>query len=388
MVELSRRFLISAAASLSFVKAARAAEINTKLQSQQPSACLGAVLPLTGIYALQGNEVLRGIQLAIEALNATGGLMGAPVELALEDMPTQTSAAIAVNQLISDNKVNILLGSGSSALSYPATAAAELAQVPFIELTSPAAGIMNRGFKFLLRTGPDTSMIGQLAAQTIKTRYAGKKLGLLFNTGATAGAIAAATITALGAEKQPIRLSIAYPEDVADLFAQAGRMMRAGVEVLIHAAGPDDTLALFEAMQNLHWKPAGLLGCGDGYALRDTQEALGAALDGTMVIAAPFYPGEAATIEASYEAKYGTKPRSADSCTAFVGTKLVFDTLKTVKGDPSRLIGAMRQLHLPQGTLANGFGAVFDGNGQNTASFVTLQSWQAGCLTPIEGVKG
>lgn len=383
MVELSRRFFVSAAAALSFVKAARATDLNTNPSPPEASTCLGATLPLTGIYALQGDEVLRGIQLAIEATNATGGLMGAPIKLALENMPTQMAASGAVNNLISSDKVNIIFGSGSSALSYPATAAAELAQVPFIELNAPADGILNRGFKFLLRTGPNTSMVGQLAAQTINTRYAGKRLGLLFNTGATAGAIAAATIAALGAEKQPIRLAIAYPEDAADLVAQVGRMISAGVEVLLHAAGPDDTLALFEAMQSLNWKPAGLIGCGDGYTLRDTQFALGAALDGTMVIAAPFYPSQASNIESAYEAKYGTQPRSADSCTAFVGAKLVLDTLNAVKGDSSKLIGAMRQLHLPPGALANGFGAAFDGNGQNTASFVTLQNWQAGRLTPV-----
>lgn len=385
MVNLSRRFLVCAAASLGFAGVGRADDVSTKAapsQKQQP--CLGAVLPLAGIYALQGDEVWRGIQLAVDTVNAAGGVAGAPVTVALEAMPTQASAAAAVNELISDKGANILFGSGDSALSYVATASAELAQVPFIELTASADGIVNRGFKFLLRTGPDTGMIGLLAAQTIKNRYAGRRLGLLFNAGATAGAIAAATIAALGATKLPITLAIAYPEDAGDLLAQTGRMMRAGVEVLLHAAGPDDTLALFQAMQSLSWRPPVLIGCGTGYKMRDTQIALGAALNGTLVIAAPFYPGQAATIAKDYEARYGIKPRSADSCTAYVGAKLVLDTLNAVKGDPSALLGAMRQLALPLGALANGFGVAFNDAGQNTASFVTLQSWQADGLMPTQ----
>lgn len=383
MVGLSRRFLVCAAASLSFAKASRADTLSVTSSSQPALACLGVSLPLTGPYGLQGDEVLRGVQLAVDAVNLKGGVAGRSITPAVANMPSQSSAAQAVGQLIAADGVNILFGSGNSDLSYPATAAAELAQVPFIELTALADGITNRGFKFLLRTGPDTSMIGQLAAQTVKTRVGNRRLGLLFNTGATAGAIAAATITSLQANAQKITLSIAYPEDAADLLTQAGRMMRAGVEVLFHAAGPDDTLALFQAMRTLNWRPAALIGCGEGYGLRDTQIALGAALDGTLVIAAPFYPGQAADIAMAYEARYGVPPRSAESCTAYVGAKLALDTLNTVKGDPTQLLSALRQLHLPPGALANGFGVAFNEAGQNTASFVTLQRWQNGALRPV-----
>lgn len=383
MANLSRRFLVCAAASLSFAKKGWAGDVNTKSVSAQTSSpCLGAALPLTGLYALQGDEVWRGIQLAVEDVNAAGGIAGGPIKLTLQNMPLQPTAAAAVNGLISQDNVNILLGSGSSTLSYPATAAAELAQVPFIELSAPADGIMNRGFKFLLRTGPNTSMIGQLAASTIATRYAKRRVGLLFNTGATAGAVAAAAITALRAQNLPITLSIAYPEGVADLFDQVGRMMRAGVEVLVHAASLDDTLALFQAMRTLNWRPSALIGCGAGYELRDTQAALGAVLDGTLVIAAPFYPGDSAKLAKAYEARYAVPPRSAESCTSYVGAKLVFDTLNAIKGNSSGLLAAMRQLNLPRGALANGFGAVFDENGQNSASFVTLQNWSGGVLVP------
>lgn len=383
MVKLSRRLFVGTVASLSLIKAGRAEDVGTKPISSKPLASMGVVLPMTGVYALQGDEVWRGIELAAAAVNAAGGVAGNPITLNLGNVQTQVAAAAAVNELISNDSVNVLFGSGNSALSYPASAAAELAQVPFIELTSQADGLMSRGFKYLIRTGPDTSMVGQLAAKTIKDRYAGRRLGLLFNTGATAGAVAAATIAALGAENQPVSLSIAYPEDTSDLMAQAGRMMRAGVEVLFHAAGPDDTLALFDAMQTLNWRPAVLIGSGVGYELRDTQIALGAVLDGVFVIAAPFYPETAVDIARAYEALYGVKPRSAESCTAYVGAKLVFDTLNTVKGDPSALLGAMRQLNLPRGTLANGFGASFSPNGQNTASFVTLQNWRFGRLIPV-----
>ena len=377
-----RRKLLGAAAALSLTGQARAASPGGQGSATTSAPQFGAALPLTGTYALEGDEALRGIQLAIDAVNATGGIAGKPIAFAQADMQSQPGAAAAVNGLISGQQVNILLGSGTSALSYPASAAAELAQLPFIELTAPADGIMTRGFKFLLRTCPTSTMAGTLAANTIKARFTGRNLGLLFNTGATGGAIAAAVISALNAAKLPITLAAGYPEDAVDLSNQAGRMMRAKVDVLLHAAGPDDSLALFQALKSLNWRPASLIGCGTGYGLRDTHIALGAALNGTLVIAAPFFPGPAKQIADAYAARYIVPPRSAESCTAYVGAKLVFDTLNTAGGDPAKLLAAMRKLNLATGVLLNGFGASFDGTGQNTASFVTLQRWKNGALVP------
>lgn len=381
MASLSRRSLLGAAASLSL--GAKSIAAGTKDPQHAPSAPLfGAALPLTGAYALEGDEVLRGIQLAIDTVNAQGGIAGKPITLAQADMPIQAAAGAAVNGLINDTHANLLFGSGTSALSYPASAAAELAQTPFIELSAPADGLMNRGFKFLLRTGPTTSMAGDLAASTIQARFAGRKLGLLFNTGATGGAIAAAAISALRNAKLPIALAAGYPEDASGLYEQAGRMMRAKVDVLLHAAGPDDVLALFQAMRELDWRPSALVGCGTGYGLRDSAQAIGAALDNTLVIAAPFYPAAAQSIAEAYAARFGVPPRSAESCTAYIGAKLTFDTLNAAGADPSKLLAALRKLNLPQGALANGFGASFDDNGQNKASFMTLQSWKDGTLMP------
>ncbi len=381
---IHRRTLLAAAAMLGLAGPGRAASPTSKTSSPAPGPQFGAALPLSGPYALEGDETLRGIQLAIDVVNAGGGIAGAPVALAQADMPAQPGAAGAVNWLISSHNVNILLGSGASALSYPATAAAELAQTPFIELTAMADGIMTRGFKYLLRTCPTTGMAGKLAASTIQAHFTGRELGLLFNTGAGAGAIAAAVTAALNAARLPITLSAGYPEDAVDLSEQAERMMRAKVDVLLHAAGPNDSLALFQAMKGLNWRPATLIGLGNGYELRDTQAAIGGALNGTLVIAAPFFPGPAQQIADAYAARYAVPPRSAESCTAYVGAKLVFDTLNTVGADPTKLLNAMRKLNLAPGLLLNGFGARFDASGQNTASFVTLQRWKDGALVAAQ----
>jgi branched-chain amino acid transport system substrate-binding protein len=362
-----RRILATAGATL----AARLAGAANP-QPKPASALVGAVLPLSGDLALPGDECLRGIQLAANA-----------IPLVVADAIDQSHTPAAVNALITSSHANILLGTGDSDLCYPGSAAAELAQLPYIELNAPADGITTRGFKFLLRTGPTTSMISALAISTLLTRFKGQKIGLLFNTGATAGAIAGPVLAAMAAAKTPPELAIGYSEDVMDLYDSTGRLMRAGAQVVLHAAGPADALAFFAAMAEQNWRPRQILGCGAGYALAENAAALGTDLDGTLVIAAPFYPASAAAIATAYTARFGTPPRSPDSLSAYVGAKLVFDTLNAAGGDPTKLLDALRKTNLPSGSLANGWGVAFDHTGQNSLASVALPQWRGGRLVPV-----
>ena len=372
MPHLNRRALLAVTGTALAGRLARAAD---NPPPPSPRAAIGAAVPLSGRLALIGDECQRGITLAAAAVNEAGGIAGQPVNLTVADTRDQDHAADAINFLIGTGHAGMILSAGASDICYPASAAAELAQVPFIELTAPAAGLTARGFKFLLRSGPTTDMIAALAVSTIQARFPGRKIGLLFNTGATGGAIAGAAIRALKAASTPPLLVIGYGTDEADLTEPAGRLMRARADIVLHAAGAADTLAFFAALHGAGWRPEAVLGCGDGYGLRENAQALGAAFEGTLIIAAPFYPPSAAGIEQAYWDRYGMAPRSAESLTAYVGAKFVLDTLAAVQVDATKLLDALRRADIPAGGLANGFGVAFDRTGQNLRSTVTLQKW-------------
>jgi branched-chain amino acid transport system substrate-binding protein len=92
-----------------FVITARAAD-NVKI---------GLDNPLTGTFAAVGKNELIGAQLAVEQMNAKGGILGRQVELLVEDS-TSGEAAVAVqkaNKLIERDKVDFLLGNINSALA-------------------------------------------------------------------------------------------------------------------------------------------------------------------------------------------------------------------------------------------------------------------------------
>ena len=88
---------------------------------------IGLDNPLTGTYAANGKNELTGCQLAVEQINAKGGILGRQVELIVEDS-TSGDAGTAVqkaHKLIERDKVSFLLGNMNSAL------AAAMAQVSF-----------------------------------------------------------------------------------------------------------------------------------------------------------------------------------------------------------------------------------------------------------------
>jgi branched-chain amino acid transport system substrate-binding protein len=85
----------------------------------EESVKLGLDNPLTGTYAATGKNELTGCQLAIEQINAKGGILGRPAELLIEDS-SSGDAGIAVQKarkLIDRDKVSFLLGNVNSGLS-------------------------------------------------------------------------------------------------------------------------------------------------------------------------------------------------------------------------------------------------------------------------------
>src|SRR5271168_3290654 len=108
---LLRAGLVVGAAQVAspFVWRARAAD----------SVKIGVDNTLTGTYAALGKNELVGNQLAVDQINAKGGVLGRPVELIVEDS-TSGDAGTAVQKarkLIDRDKIDFLLGNTNSALS-------------------------------------------------------------------------------------------------------------------------------------------------------------------------------------------------------------------------------------------------------------------------------
>jgi branched-chain amino acid transport system substrate-binding protein len=113
---MQRRSVIKAAAGASLLQLAPPFIIPAR---SADTVRIGLDNPLTGTYAAVGKNELIGCELAVEQINAKGGILGRQVELLVEDS-TSGDAGTAVQKarkLIERDKVNFLLGNVNSALS-------------------------------------------------------------------------------------------------------------------------------------------------------------------------------------------------------------------------------------------------------------------------------
>ena len=98
---------------------------------------IGFFMSITGRDASFGEVSLNGARLAVEELNAAGGVLGRPVELVVEDdRSVAGESATAAKKLIARDHAVVLIGECSSARTLEAAPIAQAAGIPLI---TPAA---------------------------------------------------------------------------------------------------------------------------------------------------------------------------------------------------------------------------------------------------------
>ena len=112
---------------------------------------VGASLPLTGEFSEPGKAARQGYEVWEAMVNESGGLIdGRPVEMVIKDDQSNQNTIVAdYNALISQDQVDLLLGTFSSLLNLPASAVAERNRMLFVEPAGGAPELFDRGFRFL-----------------------------------------------------------------------------------------------------------------------------------------------------------------------------------------------------------------------------------------------
>jgi branched-chain amino acid transport system substrate-binding protein len=103
----------------SFFAAIVIAGVSSPVCAAEPIV-IGSINPLTGTNAVQGLDMKRGEQLALEEINAAGGICGRPLKIIWEDTESSAKGGMdAVHKLVEINKVPLILGAYSSGISLP-----------------------------------------------------------------------------------------------------------------------------------------------------------------------------------------------------------------------------------------------------------------------------
>jgi branched-chain amino acid transport system substrate-binding protein len=110
---------------------------------------IGVSLPLTGEFSQPGKAAQQGYEVWVDTVNEEGGLLGRQVELIVRDDASDQNTVVAdYNALIQREDVDLLLGTFSSLLNLPASAAAERNRMLYVEPAGGAPEIFERDFQY------------------------------------------------------------------------------------------------------------------------------------------------------------------------------------------------------------------------------------------------
>lgn len=148
---VSRRLVLQAGAAASALGAPGL------LLAQPRSIKVGLVHPVSGGLAYSGGQGRLGCQLAIDEINAAGGIKsmgGARLEAALADSQSRPEVGVSEVERLHQEGVAAYVGCFSSAIALPATQAAAKYNTPFMIDVGVSDNIVNRGLKNVFRLAP------------------------------------------------------------------------------------------------------------------------------------------------------------------------------------------------------------------------------------------
>jgi branched-chain amino acid transport system substrate-binding protein len=144
----------------------------TATLSAQETIKLGEFASLTGKEATYGQNAHKGTLLAIEEVNAAGGVLGRRLELLTEDDQSKPGeAATVVKKLISREKVVAVLGEITSGRTLEAAPICQAAKIPLISPGATATQVTARGdyiFRVCFIDEFQGTVMAKFARETLK----------------------------------------------------------------------------------------------------------------------------------------------------------------------------------------------------------------------------
>ncbi len=130
---------------------------------------IGAMYPLTGGGAIYGVPAMVGHQLAIEEINKRGGIMGRKVEsIERDDKMNPSAASATMKELITKDKVNIVIGGLASSVGLGMSEVARQEKIVYISTIPKSIQITTTKLHpYVFRTASNTDLEGATMAQLV-----------------------------------------------------------------------------------------------------------------------------------------------------------------------------------------------------------------------------
>jgi branched-chain amino acid transport system substrate-binding protein len=363
---------------------------------------IGAVYPLSGSQGPGGVDEFDGARLAVQLVNADGGVNGQPIELVPIDTPAADAAPGAIAQL-HDKGVRLVLGSYGSTISEPAAEAAARRGMLFWE-TGAVGEMTGRGAGDLVfRVAPSGAILGRNAMAFVADEYAPVlqvdpsrlRYALTLVDDAYGRAVAQGALQELHARGYDVVGTFGYDPRAVDMEAFVRRLTRSRPDVVFASAYLHDAIVMRREMVRQGLDVMVGIGTSSSYCMPAFGSTLGEDAVGLFASDKPasdalnergLTPAGRALLDrasAAYAARFA-RPMSAAALAGFSGAwALLHDVLSTAaRPTPAAVATAANAVELPLGSLPNGSGLRFGRPGTVTAGANELASsvvwqWQA-----------
>lgn len=349
------------------------------------SVKLGAILPLTGATAQNGNNSRKGIELAVETINSNGGISslgGAEIELEVQDATSDPArAASAATQLLASGEPPLaLVGAYASSLTTTVARVAERQQIPLLT-TSFSDDLTEQDYKYLFRLPPPASEIGraQMTYASDIAESAGETIERATIVYAN-NAYGESQAVGLKAQAEEMGIEVVLNEGYAPTITNAGpvaeKILASDPDVIFAVSYVNDGVLLMRALDARDSQIPMVGGVG-GFITPDFVNSLGEAVNGVLSVTTSD-PDAYAGIGEAYRKKYGeAMPQEAHDNAAAV---YVFaDALEqNPTTDPSVLAQTLRDETFSMGAAGSmpGGKVDFDETGANVIAVPLMVQWQ------------
>jgi len=356
---------------------------------------IGILLPLSGAIAPIGQNNRRGHLLAVEDINAAGGIKSlGGAKLVIVDGDTQGNPRVGIQETekLAQQGVVAILGAYQSNVTFPSTQTAEKLGVPYIDPVAIADSITEgRNFKYTFKIAPKASWyardqlafvkwVGERAKKPIR-RVVLMYEDTLFGQSTSAGQEKFAKEAGLEVVQK-----IAYPAESPDMTPTISRIKQLAPDAILFVSYIADAVLITKTMKELG-VDVPILGTSAGHIDPAYIANLGPLAEHSFTVGEwnpDLKKAGAAKLSARFEAKFGA-PMNGHAAETYMATMVLADALERARStDRAKVRDALAQTNLCGERNILPYDCVkFDGSGQSPQGRLVMLQVQKGKFVSI-----
>lgn len=373
---LSLALVLTGCVSSSEDTTTTAAQSDTTQPTTPPDPVkIGAIHPLTGGLAGAGNRMDNGARMAVEEINAAGGIAslgGAPLELLSANSTGAADVGASEAERLIGEGVSALIGTYQSSVTTNVAAIAERDGVPLVIDVAVADSILQQGYTYVFRLQPNATSMGSNGALFLSELGGGGQVKTVayIHDDTGFGVSVADAFEAVAADYGiEVLIRIPYPPfEVTDLTTEMSRAAATNPDVILLTGYYNDGLLAARAAIDLEVDVKAIFGIAQGaFHTPEFVEDFGS--DSELFWNSNYHfnasdPKVQAILE-KFEATYG-EAMDTEAMLAYQAIYVIADALERAgSADPADVRDALAETNLVDHFLAYPGPITFDSAGEN-----------------------